>query len=150
MNASSRAGPFSIAMLVFGRGITCQLIIHIDSLLKTSSWSFYAIRPSASPKAGFFWAITGSPKNKTVPNLPVACGCWNGVHHKYQPLHDRINPKDCQVASPLVIQGFETNSLGLFQGMTWQTPCQEVNDIISISRWWQLKHFLFSPRSLGK
>ena len=29
-------------------------------------------------------------------------------------LHDKINPKDCQVASPLVIQGF-SNCLGLFQ-----------------------------------
>ena len=37
-----------------------------------------------------------------------------GVHHKHQPLHDRINPKDCQVKKPLVIQGF-SNSLGLFQ-----------------------------------
>ena len=27
---------------------------------------------------------------------------------------DKINPKDCQVASPLVIQGF-SNCLGLFQ-----------------------------------
>ncbi len=47
--------------------------------------------------------------------------CWFGVHHKHQPLHDRINPKDCQVASPLVIQGF-SNFLGLFQVMKWQTP----------------------------
>ena len=31
-------------------------------------------------------------------------------------LHDRIKPKDCQVASPLVIQGF-SNFLGLFQGI---------------------------------
>ena len=33
---------------------------------------------------------------------------------------DKINPKDCQVASPLEIQGF-SNSLGLFQVMKWQT-----------------------------
>ncbi len=38
------------------------------------------------------------------------------VHHKHQPLHDKINPKDCQVASPLVIAGF-SNFLGLFQGI---------------------------------
>ena len=31
-------------------------------------------------------------------------------------LHDKINPKNCQVASPLVIQGF-SNFLGLFQGI---------------------------------
>ncbi len=29
---------------------------------------------------------------------------------------DKINPKNCQVASPLVIQGF-SNFLGLFQGI---------------------------------
>ena len=29
-------------------------------------------------------------------------------------LHDKINPKDCQVKKPLVIQGF-SNFLGLFQ-----------------------------------
>ena len=33
----------------------------------------------------------------------------------------KINPKDCQVASPLVIQCF-SNFLGLFQLMKWQTP----------------------------
>ena len=37
-----------------------------------------------------------------------------GVHHKRQPLHDKIKPKDSQAASPLVIQGF-SNFLGLFQ-----------------------------------
>ena len=46
--------------------------------------------------------------------------------HKHQPLHDNINPKDCQVASPLVIQGF-SNFLGLFQVMTRQTPDQRVS-----------------------
>ena len=39
-----------------------------------------------------------------------------GLQHKHQPLHDKINPKDCQVASPLVIQGF-SNFFGLFQGI---------------------------------
>ncbi len=34
---------------------------------------------------------------------------------------DKINPKKCQVASPLVIQGF-SNLLGLFQGIIRQTP----------------------------
>ena len=24
---------------------------------------------------------------------------WDGVHHKHQPLHDKINPKNCQVLS---------------------------------------------------
>ena len=41
---------------------------------------------------------------------------WDaGVRHKHQPLHDKINPKDCQVASPLVKIGFQPNFLGLFQ-----------------------------------
>ena len=38
-----------------------------------------------------------------------------GVQHKQPTVTmDKINPKDCQVASPLVIQGF-SNFLGLFQ-----------------------------------
>ena len=41
-------------------------------------------------------------------------GSLFGVHHKHQPLHDKINPKDCQVKKPLVIQGC-SNFLGLFQ-----------------------------------
>ncbi len=37
-----------------------------------------------------------------------------GVHHKHQQPFDKINPKDCQVKKPLVIQSF-SNFLGLFQ-----------------------------------
>ena len=77
----------------------------------------------------FWWRVFGSKKKHTSPTLegpPFFCHhFWLlnhqqktahhtkhrgltltplvGVHHKYQPLHDRINPKDCQVASPLVI-----------------------------------------------
>ena len=49
------------------------------------------------------------------PGTP-SCEGFYGVHHKHQPLHDKINPKNFQVASPLVIQGF-SNFLGLFQGI---------------------------------
>ncbi len=42
------------------------------------------------------------------------------VHHKHQPLHDKINPKDCQVLS-LGDSGF-LQFFGLFQVMTWQAP----------------------------
>ena len=53
--------------------------------------------------------------NSWVPfDMGQRLGSYIGVHHKHQPLHDKINPKDCQVASPLVIQGF-SNCLGLFQ-----------------------------------
>ena len=39
---------------------------------------------------------------------------WRGPQCPHQPLHDKINPKDCQVWKPLVIRGF-SNFFGLFQ-----------------------------------
>ena len=49
----------------------------------------------------------------------------SGVHHKHQPLHDKVNPKDCQVSSFSVMQGFSNFFEGLFQVMTRQTPYME-------------------------
>ena len=46
----------------------------------------------------------------------------------HQPLHDKINPKECQVASPLVIQGF-SNCVGLFQ-VTMANPRNAPKDCL--------------------
>ena len=62
-----------------------------------------------------------------VPPLPTAHQKWLVFHHKHQPLHDRINPKDCQVKKPLVIQGF-SNFLGLFQVIMANPGLQSPSD----------------------
>ncbi len=44
------------------------------------------------------------------------------VHHKHQPLHVTINPKDCKVSSPLVIQGF-SNFFRVVSSDYGKLPC---------------------------
>ena len=52
---------------------------------------------------------------------------------------DKINPKDCQVASPLVIQGF-SNFFGLFQVIMANPTKQEtVEDKNSLLKLWRIQ-----------
>ena len=53
-------------------------------------------------------------------------GWKTGVHHKHQLLHDKINPKDCQVLS-LGDSGFLHFFRVETQVMKWQTPVYPVS-----------------------
>ena len=61
-------------------------------------------------------SLTGQDELKMCWGWPKVFGSFHGGSGSTIStlLHDKINPKDCQVASPLVIQGF-SNFLGLFQ-----------------------------------
>ncbi len=117
------------------------------------------------PRTGVRFA---TPTSRSDPQ----CNYWTGST-MFAPTvtMDKINPKDCQVASPLVIQGF-SNFLGLFQVImanpdmcwTWdwrvQIQCCRLSmpgrtlrqNLLSQSRknmvtwwWWFQRSFMFTP-----
>ena len=75
-----------------------------DSPLVGCHWN----SPSCDADAHGWPGVDAEVRGCFLPDL------FSGVLHKHQPLHDRINRKDCQAKKPLVIQGFST-FLGLFQ-----------------------------------
>ena len=92
--------------------IWLKSMVNVGNIYHT--WMLQGVSHSRQPFIvksacfAFVGQFSGQPPGVITP-------CNYGVHHKHRKLHWKNRaPKDSQVASPLVMQGF-SNFLGLFQ-----------------------------------